>query len=391
MSHTIVLPRIMEIGRDASQKLPAVLRSLAVTKPLIITDKMMVQLGYVDKIQALLAAVDIVADVFDDTVPEPTDSSIEAGVACIQNGAYDVIIALGGGSPIDSAKAIAILGKFGGEIRDYKFPRQVNESGLPIVAIPTTAGTGSEATKFTIITDEANNEKLLCVGLGFMPVAAIIDYSLTTSVPARTTADTGIDAMTHAIEAYVSQKRSPYSDAQALAALRLIGPNLQAAYHDGKNEAAREAMMLGSTLAGIAFCNSSVALVHGMSRPIGAFFHVPHGLSNAMLLPAVTEFSIPAAPERYADCARALGVADYADGMDTANEKLVRFLTDLNQELQVPSLADFGAEHADFEALVDTMCEQAFASGSPSNNPRVPNQAEMLALYRSLWATVASH
>ena len=224
-----------------------------------------------------------------------------------------------------------------------------------------------------------------------MPVAAIIDYSLTTSVPARTTADTGIDAMTHAIEAYVSQKRSPYSDAQALAALRLIGPNLQAAYHDGKNEAAREAMMLGSTLAGIAFCNSSVALVHGMSRPIGAFFHVPHGLSNAMLLPAVTEFSIPAAPERYADCARALGVADYADGMDTANEKLVRFLTDLNQELQVPSLPDFGAQHADFEALVDTMCEQAFASGSPSNNPRVPNQAEMLALYRSLWATVASH
>ena len=391
MSHTIVLPRIMEIGHDACQKLPEVLRSLAATKPLIITDKMMVQLGYVDKIQALLAAVDIVADVFDDTVPEPTDSSIEAGVARIQNGAYDVIIALGGGSPIDSAKAMAILGKFGGEIRDYKFPRQVNESGLPIVAIPTTAGTGSEATKFTIITDEANNEKLLCVGLGFMPVAAIIDYSLTTSVPARTTADTGIDAMTHAIEAYVSQKRSPYSDAQALAALRLIGPNLQAAYHDGKNEAAREAMMLGSTLAGIAFCNSSVALVHGMSRPIGAFFHVPHGLSNAMLLPAVTEFSIPAAPERYADCARALGVADYADGIDEANEKLVRFLTDLNQELQVPSLADFGAEHADFEALVDTMCEQAFASGSPSNNPRVPNQAEMLALYRSLWATVTSH
>ena len=391
MSHTIVLPRIMEIGRDASQKLPTVLRNLAVTKPLIITDKMMVQLGYVDKIQALLAAEGIVADVFDDTVPEPTDRSIEAGVARIQNGDYDVIIALGGGSPIDSAKAMAILGKFGGEIRDYKFPRQVNESGLPIVAIPTTAGTGSEATKFTIITDEANNEKLLCVGLGFMPVAAIIDYSLTTSVPARTTADTGIDAMTHAIEAYVSQKRSPYSDAQALAALRLIGPNLQAAYHDGKNEAAREAMMLGSTLAGIAFCNSSVALVHGMSRPIGAFFHVPHGLSNAMLLPAVTEFSIPAAPERYADCARALGVADYADGIEEANDKLVRFLTDLNQELQVPSLADFGAEHADFEALVDTMCEQAFASGSPSNNPRVPNQAEMLALYRSLWATVASH
>ena len=159
VSHTIVLPRIMEIGHEACQKLPEVLRSLAATKPLIITDKVMVQLGYVDKIQTLLAAVGITADVFDDTVPEPTDSSITAGVARIQNGDYDVIIALGGGSPIDSAKAIAILGKFGGEIRDYKFPRQVHESGVPIVAIPTTAGTGSEVTKFTIITDEANNEK----------------------------------------------------------------------------------------------------------------------------------------------------------------------------------------------------------------------------------------
>ena len=391
MSHTIVLPRIMEIGRDACQKLPEVLHSLQVRKPLIITDKMMVTLGYVDKLQALLAAVGMVADVFDDTVPEPTDSSIRAGVERIQNGDYDVIIALGGGSPIDSAKAMAILGKFGGEIRDYKFPRQVHESGLPIVAIPTTAGTGSEVTKFTIITDEVHNEKLLCVGLGFMPVAAIVDYNLTVSLPARTTADTGIDAMTHAIEAYVSQKRNPYSDAQALAALRLISPNLQAAYHDGGNEAAREAMMLGATLAGIAFCNASVALVHGMSRPIGAFFHVPHGLSNAMLLPAVTEFSIPAAPARYADCARALGVASGSDDDQQANAQLIQFLKDLNQELQVPSLAEFGAAAAEFTALLPQMCEQAFASGSPNNNPRVPTEAEMLALYRSLWATVSAN
>lgn len=388
MSHSILLPRIMEVGRDACQKLPNVLESLHVKKPLIITDKMMVQLGYVEQVQAILAAVDISADVFDDTVPEPTDASIEAGVARVRDGDYDSIIALGGGSPIDSAKAIAIMGKFGGVIRDYKFPRQVNESGLPIIAIPTTAGTGSEATKFTIITDEEHNEKLLCVGIGFMPVAAIIDYQLTVSVPARTTADTGIDAMTHAIEAYVSQKRNAYSDQQALAALRLIGPNLQDAYHNGQNEAAREAMMLGSTLAGIAFCNSSVALVHGMSRPIGAFFHVPHGLSNAMLLPAVTEFSIPAAPERYADCARALGVANYADSIETSNDKLVHFLKDLNQELKVPSLAEFGAEQQRFDELVAVMCEQAFDSGSPNNNPRVPNVDEMMHLYHSLWTTV---
>lgn len=385
MSHSIVLPRTMEIGRDACQNLPTILASLGIKKPLIITDEMMVKLGYVDTVQAILQAVNITSDVFSDTVPEPTESSIAAGVSLVKAQDYDGLIALGGGSPIDSAKAIAILGKFGGAMRDYKFPRQVNEAGLPIVAIPTTAGTGSEVTRFTIITDDANNEKLLCVGIGFMPVAAIIDYSLTMSVPPRTTADTGIDAMTHAIEAYISPKRNAYSDQQALAALRLIGPNIQTAYHDGKDEIAREAMMLGSTLAGIAFCNSSVALVHGMSRPIGAFFHVPHGLSNAMLLPTITEFGIASAPDRYADCARALGVSEYSDTDDQANISLVNYLKHLNKELQVPTLAEFGVQRADFDALIGTMCEQAFASGSPNNNPRIPTVEEMVQLYTLLW------
>ncbi|AMN49657.1 iron-containing alcohol dehydrogenase [Psychrobacter sp. P2G3] len=385
MSHSILLPRTMEIGRDACQNLPAILDSLGIKNPLIITDDMMVKLGYVDNVQAILKDVNITADVFSDTVPEPTESSIEAGVSQVKAKDYDGLIALGGGSPIDSAKAISILGKFGGVIRDYKFPRQVNEAGLPIVAIPTTAGTGSEVTRFTIITDEANNEKLLCVGMGFMPVAAIIDYSLTISVPPRTTADTGIDAMTHAIEAYISPKRNAYSDQQALAALRLIGPNIQKAYHNGKDETAREAMMLGSTLAGIAFCNSSVALVHGMSRPIGAFFHVPHGLSNAMLLPTITEFGISSAPDRYADCARALGIAKHSETDDQANVSLVDYLKSLNNELQVPTLAQFGVQKADFDELINTMCEQAFASGSPNNNPRIPSLEEMIQLYTLLW------
>lgn len=385
MSHRILLPKIMEIGRDACQQLPAILQTLNICKPLIITDKTMVELGYVAQIQEILQNQHITADVFSDTVPEPTDISIEAGVQQVQTGNYDGLIALGGGSPIDSAKAIAILGKFGGEIRDYKFPRQVNETGLPIIAIPTTAGTGSEATKFTIITDHAKNEKLLCVGAGFMPVACIIDYRLTLTLPPRITADTGIDAMTHAMEAYVSQKRNAYSDQQALSALRLIGSSLQKAYHNGNDESAREAMMLGSTLAGIAFCNASVALVHGMSRPIGAFFHVPHGLSNAMLLPSVTEFSIPSAPQRYADCAVALGVATITDDVVIANQKLIQFLKALNQELQVPTLAEFGVQKSDFDKLVMTMCEQAFASGSPNNNPKVPTKDEMLKIYQSLW------
>ncbi len=382
---SVVLPRMMQIGSGACEKLPEFVRAVGGAKPLLVTDKMMVQLGYAEQVLSVLREAGIDADVYDDTVPEPTAASIMGGVAMVQNGSYDVVIALGGGSPIDSAKAIAVMGKFGGTIRDYCFPRLVSEKGLPLIAIPTTAGTGSECTKVTVITDETNSEKLLCVGTAFMPTAAIIDYTLSLSVPPRTTADTGIDALTHAIEAYVSRKAGLYSDSQALAAMRLIGPNLRTVYHDGGNRAARESMMLGSTLAGIAFNNASVALVHGMSRPIGAFFHVPHGLSNAMLLPAVTAYSIPAAAERYADCARAIGVAAAGDDTDTANRKLLDELVALNRELKVPTLAEFGVQKADFDAVVETMAEQALASGSPGNNPRVPAKEEIIAIYRELW------
>ena len=295
------------------------------------------------------------------------------------------MLRLVGGSPIDSAKAISILGKYGGQMRDYKFPTVTDVAGLPIIAIPTTAGTGSEVTRFTIITDEKTSEKMLCVGRGFMPTAALVDYALTQSLPQRVTADTGIDALTHAIEAFVSKKANLYSDAQALSAMALIAPNLRTVFVDGNNEQAREAMMLGSTLAGIAFSNASVALVHGMSRPIGAAFHVPHGLSNAMLLPAVTAFSLPSAATRYAMCARAMGVASQADADDVANEKLLQELNALNADLQVPTPADFGIDKADFFAIVDNMAEQAIASGSPGNNPRVPTADEIVSIYTSLW------
>ena len=385
MSHRIVLPRLMEVGAGASGQLARVLKELGCNRPLIVTDRMMVELGYVARIAGQLEEAGIASQCFPNTLPEPTAASIRAGVEMVREGDFDSIVALGGGSPIDSAKAIGILGKFGGEMRDYRFPRDVSEAGLPLIAIPTTAGTGSEATRFTIITDETSDEKMLCAGLGFMPIAALIDYELTLSLPPRVTADTGIDALTHAIEAYVSRKASLYSDAQALEAMRLLAPNLRAAFHEPGNRAAREAMMLGATLAGIAFSNASVALVHGMSRPIGAFFHVPHGLSNAMLLPAITAFSIPAAPERYADCARAMGVAAQTDSVEVANDKLLAELRAINQELKVPSPEQFGITRERFFELRATMARQALDSGSPGNNPRVPTEAEIIDLYETVW------
>lgn len=386
MSVPVILPRIMEIGANASQRLPDVLVALGCNRPLIVTDPVMVKLGQAQRLANILASSGISCEIFADTVPEPTAASIQAGVTVLRSGDFDAIVALGGGSPIDSAKAMAILAKYGGQIRDYRFPRQVKEAGLPLIAIPTTAGTGSEVTRFTIITDETTDEKLLCAGIGFMPVAALIDYKLTLSLPPRITADTGIDALTHAIEAYVSRKASPYSDSQALAAMSYLGPNLRNVFHDGQDEQAREAMMIGATLAGIAFSCASVALVHGMSRPIGAFFHVPHGLSNAMLLPSLTAWSLPSAAARYAECGRATGAADATDNDQVAGEKLIAFLRAINAELGVPTLAQFGVERARFDEVVATMAEQALASGSPSNNPQVPTAKEMIRLYHGLWA-----
>ncbi len=270
--------------------------------------------GMLERLTGLLDRADIAWQAFSDTVPDPTTTVVEAGAAILAEGGFDGLVALGGGSPIDTAKAMAILAANGGRIRDYKVPNAIPKPGLPLIAIPTTAGTGSEVTRFTVITDVATNEKMLIAGLGVTPAAALIDYELTLTAPLRLTADTGIDALTHAIESYVSRKANPFSDGMAISAMRLIWKHLRTACAEPQNHAAREAMMLGATQAGMAFSNASVALVHGMSRPIGAFFHVPHGLSNAMLLPELTAFSAPAALGRYADCAHAMGLADPAEG-----------------------------------------------------------------------------
>lgn len=385
MPNNVLLPRIMEIGGGARFKAVQVLATLGARKPLILTSGSMVRHGHANALQESLQEAGITATICAETAPEPTESSLAPALEVLSRGDFDAIIALGGGSVLDAAKAVSILARFGGKMADYKFPRVVDEEGLPIIAIPSTAGTGSEVTKFTIITDQDTDEKMLCVGLGFMPVAALVDYELTLSAPARVSADTGLDALTHAIESYVSRKANAFSEIQSLAAMKLIGANLRKVYHDGSDTKAREAMMLGATLAGIGFSASSVALVHGMSRPIGAFFHVPHGLSNAMLLPTITEFSLSAAPERYADCAVALGVASPHESTSDANAKLIAELKALNTELEVPTPAAYGLDKDRYFELRETMAKQALASGSPSNNPRVPDVDELIELYTQVW------
>lgn len=385
MATAISLPRLLRIGGGALAETGEVLGLLDLSRALIVTDPTLVRLGVADRLRELLGKQGIAAGVFSDTVPEPDTNAVERARAAVADGDYDCLIGLGGGSVIDTAKAVALLARQGGRMRDYKAPRQNAGPALPVIGIPTTAGTGSEVTRFTVVTDSDTSEKMLCMGLAFLPAAAIVDYELTLSKPARLTADTGVDALTHAIEAYVSRHANPFSDGFALAAMRAIAGNLRRAYTTPDDRAAREAMMLGAMQAGIAFSNSSVALVHGMSRPIGAHFHVPHGLSNAMLLPAVTAFSAPAAEHRYADCARAMGVAPEGSDDAAAVAALIAELRALNADLAVPGPKAWGIGEEHWNGLLETMAGQALASGSPANNPRVPDKGGIVDLYREVY------
>jgi alcohol dehydrogenase class IV len=382
---TITMPRLMAVGGGALAELPGTLQRIGLSRPLVVTDPFLVHSGHLERATAFLDRAGIPWNVFSDTVADPTTAVVEVGARRLAEGDYDCLVAIGGGSSIDTAKGISVLFANGGKMRDYKVPAEIPNPGLPIIAIPTTAGTGSEVTRFTVITDTETDEKMLIAGLACCPLAAIVDYELTLSMPLRLTADTGLDSLTHAIEAYVSRRANPFTDGLAKSAMGLIARNIRTACAEPGNRAARQAMMLGATTAGMAFSNASVCLVHGMSRPIGAFFHVPHGLSNAMLLPEITAFSVPAALERYADCARAMGVADEDEGSQAATARLLDELRRLNQDLEVPTPRAWGIDGERYEELLPVMAQQALASGSPANNPRVPAADEIIELYRRVY------
>lgn len=376
-------PRIIRVGGGAALEISEVLEQLGLSNPLIVTDKNLVKLGHVARVTDVLDEARLPWHIFDGVVEDPTDVCVDAGLLAFQGGDFDCIIGLGGGSPMDTAKAISFMSVNAGHVRDYKAPRQIDRCGPPVILMPTTGGTGSELTRWCVITDTERTEKYNLSGLACVATAALIDWTFTTTKPWRITADTAVDSLTHAIEAYVSRRAFVYTDSFALAAMKPIAEHVRAACSDPENAVAREALMLAASQAGMAFSNASVALVHGMSRPIGAHFHVAHGLSNAMLLPAVTAFSVKAAPERYATCARAMDWADLADSDAVACGKLVEGLQRLNDDLKVPRPSDLG--HARDDAMFALMAEQALASGSPQNNPHVPSADEIIGLYQQIW------
>ena len=240
-------------------------------------------------------------------------------------------------------------------------------------------------THHAVIIDSKNNEKISCRGEGFVPTCAIVDYDLTLSKPRRLTIDSAIDTLTHGIEAYISKKATLFSDRMALDTIRLVTQNIYAVDKDPKDLKAREGLMLAATLGGLAFSNASICLVHGMSRPLGSNFKVPHGLSNAMLLPTITEFSIDHAKSRYADCSRAGNFASQDDEDDIACEKLIKGLYKMNKDFDVPSMKKFGINEKNFEEKLKNMATDAEVSGAPNLNPRVPSVNEMIDLYGKAW------
>ena len=374
-------PPTIQFGDGAAQTVGTEAKRLGRQKALVVTDSVLKQSGVIDPVVDALHKAGLNAVVYDGVNAEPTLEHVEEGLSILTSSGCDLLVACGGGSPIDAAKAIAIKAVNEGSISDFMGIDKIPSPGLPVIAVPTTAGTGSEATLVTIITDTSTDVKMLIMSPYLMPAAAIVDPLLTLKCPRGITSSTGLDALTHAIEAYVSVKAQPMSDVLALSAVSLINKFLPRAWANPDDLEARRQTHFGALQAGMAFTNSSVALVHGMSRPIGANFHVPHGVSNAALLGIVTDFSLIGAPERYARLAEAMDLPIAGLSVVQSAQMCADRTKELIEQLKIPSLSELGVSKEKLEPVVHKMTEDAIASGSPGNNPRKATKEEIVDLY----------
>ena len=379
-AYSLRVPPVIHAGDGAAGRLAAEAVRLG-RRPLLVTDPVISRAPFLPPLARALDEAGLAVARFDAIPGEPTTREVEAGLQALREHGADSVIAIGGGSVLDTAKAIAVMATNPGRVADYMGADKFTAARLPLLAAATTAGTGSEVTRFTVITDPDTNVKMLIADARLIPDVAIADPLLTHGCPRPVTASTGLDALTHAIEAYASRRATPSSDLFALAAAGQIGRFLERAWLDGADAEARTQVMIGALHAGIAFSNASVALVHGMSRPIGAYFHVPHGIANAMLLPTVLAYSLPAAPARYRDLARAVGLPVDGVADEAAGTLFADWVAGLARRLEVPSLTGYGLDPERVRELAPRMAADALASGSPANNPRIPSQAEIVQLY----------
>ncbi|WP_062236996.1 iron-containing alcohol dehydrogenase [Fictibacillus sp. FJAT-27399] len=375
------MPSRVIYGKGAFQEVGKQTKILG-KKALIISDPIMEKVGIVEDCECLFQTANILYSKYLGVDTEPTDIHVKDAMKVCSDEGCDVIVAIGGGSCIDTAKAVAVLMTNGGTVADYfGTQKKFEKKPLPLIAAPTTAGTGSEVTKVTVITDTKTDVKMMIASSELLPEVAIVDPNLTLTCPRNVTAATGIDALSHAIEAFISKKAHPVTDTLALSAIEKIMLYLRRAYNDGQDMEARDKLALGSMLAGAAFSNASVALVHGMSRPIGALFHVPHGISNAMLLPVVLEFTKDHTLERLAVIGRQI----IPESKDKTTKELadcvIHEIKKLCLELNIPNMKTYGLDQKRFKRVLSKMAHDAISSGSPANNPVVPTHEEIINLY----------
>lgn len=382
MSH-FVIPNHTVVGTNVLGEAAPLLKKMG-NKAFIVTGRHVAVSDMMKQLTALLDENGIGCVIFDGITGEPTDTMIENGVEMLKSSGCDFIIGIGGGSPLDSAKAIAAMAVNEGSIADYN-GKEITGEILPLAAIPTTAGTGSETTKFTVITDSEKGIKMLLKGDVLVPKLAIVDSSFTVGAPKSVTSATGLDALTHAVEAYTSRKAFSMTDTFAVSAVKRIMKYLPIAYREPDNSLAREQMSIAALEAGICINNSSVTIVHGMSRPIGALFHVPHGMSNAMLLKECLSFAVSGAYEKFANLGRETGVASDSASDETAAEKFIDSLQNICDVCEIPTLEQYGIDRDEYYSKISKMATDAVASGSPANTVKEVTVDDCIEIYKKLY------
>ena len=374
---TFSVPQDVIVGSGSAEKLGEAAKKLGGTHALIISGPHLTKMGHVKHCADLLAAAGIASDAFTETEGNPSTETVAKAAEMYKSCGADFLVAFGGGSPMDVAKAVAVVAKFGGKITDYEGAGTVPGEPVPLIALPTTAGTGSEVTAAAVITDHSRNYKLTVFDAKLIPKAAILDPDFLTTAPAGIAAACGIDAMVHAIEAYISRAASPFSDAMAEKALELIGKNLRRYVANRTDLEAASGLLTGSLFAGIAFSWARLGDVHAMSHPVSAYFDVPHGVANAILLPTVMEFNALADDGKYENIYDYIALnpsSEYFEPQD-----LVELLKELNESLGIPAcLADVGVKADHFDAMAD----DAMKSGNIAVNPRTTTKKDILALYQ---------
>jgi alcohol dehydrogenase class IV len=386
------IPRNILFGINAVEQVGERAKELGGSKALLVTDKVLHQTGAIGRVKEKVEKSGIDVVVYDEVTTEPTTEHVDEGSEVLRADSCDLVIALGGGSCIDAGKVIAMLATNPGRVTDYEGKGKVKKAKCPMIAIPTTAGTGSELTWVAVIHDSKRDVKFLVYSPYLVPEECIEDPILTVAMPKSVTMSSGMDALTHAIEGYISTRDAnvgygspPIIEFLAIPAIELITINLRKAWADGQNIEARSNMLLAQLLAGMTFGNSGTALVHGLARPLGAHFHVPHGLANAVMLAHGVEYTYMAAPEKFARIARAMGENTEKLGVMEAAEKTISAVNRLCKDLCVPKLRELGIDKETYFNLIPAMAREGMESGTPLVNPRKPTEEDMMELFEKAY------